>query len=52
MVGVVDGFRWALLGQGSAIGSSTCVSVGAVAVILLGGLAYFRRMEASFADVV
>ena len=52
MVGVVDGFRWALIGRGAAIGSSMYVSIVVVAVVLLGGLAYFRRMEASFADIV
>jgi lipopolysaccharide transport system permease protein len=52
MVGVIEGFRWALIGHEAHIASSTYVSVGVVAVLLAGGLAYFRRMEASFADVV
>ena len=52
MVGVIDGFRWAILGRGGATGTSTYVSVGVVAAMFVGGLAYFRRMEASFADVV
>lgn len=52
MTGVIEGFRWALLGQKAPLGSSTYVSIGVVAVILFGGLAYFRRMEKSFADVV
>ena len=52
MVGVVEGFRWALVGHGAPIASSTYVSIGIVAILLVGGLAYFRRMEASFADVV
>lgn len=52
MVGVVEGFRWALLAKESTIGSSTYVSVAAVAVILISGLVYFRRAEASFADVL
>jgi lipopolysaccharide transport system permease protein len=53
MAGVIEGFRWALLGQGSpppvgAILISTCVT----AVVLLLGLAYFRRTERTFADVI
>jgi lipopolysaccharide transport system permease protein len=52
MVGVVEGFRWALLGKSAALGSSVYVSFVAVVVILVTGLAYFRRMEASFADVI
>jgi lipopolysaccharide transport system permease protein len=51
MTGVVEGFRWALLGTG---GSSrlVAVSVAVVAVLLLSGLLYFRRMERTFADVI
>ena len=53
MVGVVEGFRWALLGS-QAWGTRTMVvvSVLAVSVLLMGGLVYFRRMERTFADVV
>jgi lipopolysaccharide transport system permease protein len=51
MAGVVDGFRWALLGQSSAPGPLLWVSVAAVCLLLVGGLMYFRRMEATFADV-
>lgn len=51
MAGVVDGFRWALLGK-QAPGAMLAVSVGVVIVILVGGLYYFRRMEQEFADVV
>lgn len=52
MAGVVEGFRWALLGKTSGIGPLTLVSVLVVAVLLIGGLVYFRRMERTFADVV
>ncbi|MBB3086879.1 ABC transporter permease [Geodermatophilus sabuli] len=52
MVGVIDGFRWALLGDVEAPGWSFLVSVGVVIALLVGGLAYFRRMERSFADAV
>jgi lipopolysaccharide transport system permease protein len=51
MAGVVDGFRWALLGK-QPPGAMLAVSVAAVIVILIGGLYYFRRMEQEFADVV
>jgi lipopolysaccharide transport system permease protein len=51
MAGVVEGFRWALLGKGNA-GELLWASVIIVIVLLVGGLAYFRRMEASFADVI
>ena len=52
MVGVVEGFRWALLGSGSAPGPMILVSSLAAVAILLGGAFYFRRMEKPFADVV
>jgi lipopolysaccharide transport system permease protein len=52
MAGVVEGFRWALLGRAGGIGPLLMVSVLAVAVLLVGGLIYFRRMEKTFADVV
>ena len=52
MVGVVDGFRWALLGKAEPPGAMLFVSLATVALLLAGGLFYFRRMEKSFADVV
>ena len=52
MAGVVEGFRWALLGKTKAPGAMLWVSVAVVIVILIGGLYYFRRMEQEFADVV
>lgn len=51
MTGVVEGFRWALLGSGRVDGM-IWVSVGIIFLILLSGLAYFKRMEATFADVI
>lgn len=51
MVGVVDGFRWALLG-GPWPGATIFASTAAVLVILASGLFYFRRTERTFADVV
>ena len=52
MAGVVEGFRWALLGKGEAPGLLLGVSVAMVILILVTGLLYFRRMEATFADLV
>jgi lipopolysaccharide transport system permease protein len=52
MVGVVEGFRWALLGEAQPAWGALAVSAGAVVVLVLGGLFYFRRMEKTFADVV
>ena len=51
MAGVVEGFRWALLGS-KPPGAMLWVSIGVVLVLLVGGLYYFRRMEQEFADVV
>jgi lipopolysaccharide transport system permease protein len=51
MVGVVNGFRWALLGK-TPPDPMLLVSVMATAVLLTGGLFYFRRMEKSFADII
>jgi lipopolysaccharide transport system permease protein len=51
MVGVVNGFRWALLGK-TPPDPMLFVSVTATAVLLIGGLFYFRRMEKSFADII
>jgi lipopolysaccharide transport system permease protein len=52
MVGVVQGFRWALLGQSRSPGSAVAISAAAIIVILASGLIYFRRTEQTFADVV
>jgi lipopolysaccharide transport system permease protein len=52
MAGVIEGFRWALLGKGNP--DFGVMTAGAVVVIalLLGGIVYFRQMERTFADVV
>ena len=52
MAGVVEGFRWALLGKAEGPGALLAVSVAITIVMLVGGLYYFRRMEKTFADVV
>jgi lipopolysaccharide transport system permease protein len=52
MAGVVEGFRWALLGKTSAPSLLLAASIPAVVLLLIGGAYYFRRMERTFADVV
>ncbi|MCB0164533.1 MAG: ABC transporter permease [Anaerolineae bacterium] len=52
MVGVVEGFRWALLGTDTAPGPIIIVSSVVTLVLLVSGMFYFRRMEKTFADVV
>jgi lipopolysaccharide transport system permease protein len=52
MVGVVEGFRWALLAAGTAPGPIIVVSCLAALVLLVSGAFYFRRVEKTFADVV
>jgi lipopolysaccharide transport system permease protein len=52
MVGVVEGFRWALLGTKTAPGPVVAVSAAVAVALLVGGAFYFRRMEKTFADVV
>jgi lipopolysaccharide transport system permease protein len=52
MAGVIEGFRWSLAGHGEPSGRFIFVSAGAVLVVLLGGVAYFQKMETSVADVV
>lgn len=52
MVGVISGFRWALFGAARPDVLALGVSFGVIAVLLAGGLVFFRRMERAFADVI
>jgi lipopolysaccharide transport system permease protein len=52
MAGVIEGFRWALTGKGVPPGLMTYVSVVTIAVVMIGGVWYFRRTEGKVADVV
>ena len=52
MVGVVEGFRWAVLGTANAPWGLIAVSAASAAVLFVGGLAYFDRVERSFADLM
>jgi lipopolysaccharide transport system permease protein len=52
MTGVLDGFRWALLGGSGPLPSSIMVSTAAVLVVLVTGLFYFRKVERTMADLL
>ncbi|NJN02681.1 MAG: ABC transporter permease [Leptolyngbyaceae cyanobacterium SL_1_1] len=53
MVGVIDGFRWAILGNRSSLyWPGFCLSLLLVAALFFSGIWYFRRMERVFADVI
>jgi lipopolysaccharide transport system permease protein len=51
MVGVIEGFRWAMLGKGH-VGSLIFISALVVILLFWGGLMYFRQVEKNFVDVV
>jgi lipopolysaccharide transport system permease protein len=53
MAGVVQGFRWAIIGEHAGqVGHLMLLSFAVVLLVLVGGIEYFRRVERSFADVV
>jgi lipopolysaccharide transport system permease protein len=52
MAGVIDGFRWAITGRGQSPGLLLLVSSAVVALVFLGGLFFFNRMEGTVADRV
>jgi lipopolysaccharide transport system permease protein len=52
MVGVVEGFRWSVLGTATAPGMIIFVSTAVAIVLLITGALYFRKMERTFADVI
>ncbi len=52
MVGVVQGFRWSILGAGAGLESVLIASIATSLLLLGGGLVSFRRLERTFADVV
>jgi lipopolysaccharide transport system permease protein len=52
MTGVIEGFRWALLGNPMPDIVPIAISVAVVIALLFGGIMFFRRMEETFADVV
>ncbi|HET6846709.1 MAG TPA: ABC transporter permease [Anaerolineales bacterium] len=52
MAGVVNGFRWALLGTDTGPGLTMGISTAIALVVLISGLFYFRSMERTFADMI
>jgi len=52
MVGIIEGFRWSLVGTARPDLGAVAISLTVIAVALVAGLIYFRRMERSFADVI
>jgi lipopolysaccharide transport system permease protein len=52
MVGVIDGFRWAILGESNIYLPGFILSLGIVVLLLVSGIWYFRKMERTFADVI
>jgi lipopolysaccharide transport system permease protein len=52
MTGVVEGFRWVLLGTGQAPGVAMLISILVSIMLLVSGMFYFKRMERQFADMV
>jgi lipopolysaccharide transport system permease protein len=52
MAGVVNGFRWAILGAPTGPSTDLILSTAVAIVLLLSGLIYFRRMEKTFADTI
>jgi lipopolysaccharide transport system permease protein len=52
MTGVVEGFRWALLGTETGPTLMLILSVSISLIVLVSGLYYFRRMERTFADEI
>jgi len=52
MVGVVEGFRWALLGHARPDFGAMAIGAGIVLLLLFAGLIYFRNMERTFADII
>lgn len=53
MVGVIDGFRWAILGQNTSMyWPGFLLSIGIVLCLLMSGIWYFRKTERTFADII
>ena len=52
MVGVLECFRWALFGGGSPPVAAVTISIVVTSTLMVAGVAYFRRVERTFADVI
>jgi lipopolysaccharide transport system permease protein len=52
MVGVIDGFRWSMLGEQNIYWPGLAISVGMIATVIATGIWYFRSTEKTFADII
>lgn len=52
IVGIIEGFRWAILGKGDVDVTAIGISAALIVVLLTTGLIFFKRMERSFADLI
>jgi lipopolysaccharide transport system permease protein len=53
VAGIIDGFRWAIIGEGSSIDwMGFAAGIGLAGLLLLSGIRYFRQAERGFADVI
>jgi lipopolysaccharide transport system permease protein len=52
MAGVIEGFRWAVLGKSAPDWGMVAMSFGVVIILLMGGVIFFRRVERTFADLI
>ena len=52
LVGIIDGFRWSLIGNVTPDWTMLAVSMGLVLAMLVSGVTFFRKMETQFADII
>jgi len=52
IAGAIDGFRWSLYGEGPPPWDATLVAFCATAILFLGGLLYFRRVDRTLVDML
>jgi lipopolysaccharide transport system permease protein len=52
MVGIIDGFRWTVLGKGGLYLPGVAIAVVDVVILILSGIWYFRKTERTFADFI
>ncbi len=53
MTGVIEAFRWTMLGEATPnLGLQLTISIIVATIVLISGLFFFRRMERTFADMI